>query len=100
MIEEVDHKVGLFIFQGLMTRYAKLLDMDLLRNGETQVIPLAIALLTVRWYGVMYLRLYTVVTKILLEQVAPFAEDREYMPDAIAITLRNTDQRVLHLIYI
>ena len=100
MIEEVDHKVGLFIFQGLMTRYAKLLGMDLLRNGETQVIPLAIALLTVRWYGVMYLRLYTIVTKILLELVALFAEDGEDMPNAIAIRLRNTDERILHLIYI
>ena len=100
MIEEVDHPVGLFICQSLMTGYAKLLGMNLLRNGEAQVIPLTIALLMVGWYGVMYLRFHIIITKILLEQVAPFAEDREYMPDAIAITLRNTDQRILHLIYI
>lgn len=79
---------------------AELLDVDLFCDGEAEVVPLGVALLTMRRYGVMDLRLYAIVAKILLECITLLAKNGEDMPDGVRDITGKDDARVLHLIYI
>ena len=58
MIEEVDNGVGLFVCHGGVAGEAEFGGVYALGDGERQVVPLAVALLTVGWDGVVHLRLY------------------------------------------
>ena len=64
---------------------AEFLLVDLLGDGERQMIPLLITLLLVGRYGIMYLRFNAVVCEISLQFVAARTENGEDMIDAIAI---------------
>ena len=64
------------------------------------MMPLRITLLTMGRYRVVYLRLHAVIEQILLQGIAPLAEDGEDVPDVVTVRARNANQRILHLIYI
>lgn len=49
-----------------MARDGKFLSMDLLSDGEREIIPIAVATLLVWRYGIMNLSLYAIILKILL----------------------------------
>ena len=49
-----------------MARDREFLSVDLLSDGEREMIPIAVAMLLVCRYGIMDLSLYAIVLKILL----------------------------------
>ena len=68
------------------------LSVNLLSDGEREIIPIAVATLLVRRYGIMNLSLNTIILKILLKAVAMLTKHRKDMPNAVAIVaLWHTD---------
>ena len=75
-----------------MAGNGKFLSVNLLSDGEREIIPIAVATLLVRRYGIMNLSLNTIILKILLKAVAMLTKHREDMPNAVAIVaLWHTD---------
>ena len=75
--------------------------MNLLGEGEGEVVPLLIATLFVRGDGIMDLSFYAMVLQVLLQAVALLAENGEDMPHAVTIiALGDTDEWILYLINI
>lgn len=74
--------------------------MDLLRDGEGEVVPLPVALLPVGRYRIVDYRLDSVVVKVLLQFIAvscPDAEDVEHVRVPVR-HLRQDDVRVLDIL--
>ena len=75
--------------------------MNLLGEGEGEVVPLLVATLFVRRDGIMDLSFYAIVLQVLLQAVALLAENGEDMPHAVSIiALGDTDEWILYLINI
>ena len=75
--------------------------MNLLSEGEGEVVPLLVATLFVRGDGIMDLSFYAMVLQVLLQAVALLAENGEDMPHAVTIiALGDTDEWILYLINI
>ena len=62
-IEEVGYDAGLFVCHGRMTGNGQFLGMNLLGDGEREVIPLSVALLLVGRNRIVNLCLHAVVGK-------------------------------------
>ena len=81
-----------------MARDREFLSVDLLSDGEREIIPIAVAMLLVWRYGIMNLSLYAIILKILLKALAMLTKHREDMPNAVTIVaLRHADQRICYL---
>ena len=81
-----------------MARDGKFLSVDLLSDGEREIIPIAVATLLVGRYGIMDLSLYAIILMILLKAVAMLTKHRKDMPNAVAIVaFWHANQRICYL---
>ena len=78
---------------------AQLLLVNLFCYGQLQAMPLAVALLEVRWNGVVNERFDALFTEVLLKTVALWAEYGENMVHVMCVvnTSWQANQRVLYM---
>ena len=88
MFYGIGNRFYLGIGHGLMTRKTKLTQMDALSYGERQMVPLTVATLPVRRYGIMDDGAYALVGKMLAQGIAVIAQYRIDMHHIISIAER------------
>ncbi len=93
----MDDVLHLGVGHGLMTRNAKFLLVDGLRNRQAKSMPIGITGLLVRRYGVVNDSLHTFVGKKMLEGVTLLAEYRINMEDTVVVAWVS-DERVLDVV--
>ena len=84
----IGNRFYLGIGHGLMTRKTKLTQMDALSYGERQMVPLTVATLPVRRYGIMDDGAYALVGKMIAQGIAVIAQYRIDMHHIISIAER------------
>ena len=84
----IGNRFYLGVGHGLMTRKTKLMLVDALSYGERQMVPLTVATLSVRRYGIMDDGAYALVGKMLAQSIAVIAQYRIDMHHVISIAER------------
>ena len=84
----IGNRFYLGIGHGLMTRKTELMLVDALSYGERQMVPLTVATLPVRRYGIMDDGAYALVGKMLAQGIAVIAQYRIDMHHIISIAER------------
>ena len=79
-VDRLDYSLCLLTGDYRTDGKAQFLRMDALGNRQADIVPLTVALLLVRGYGIMDQSLYAVCLQVFLEFVPALAEYWELMP--------------------
>jgi hypothetical protein len=80
-----------------MTGDGEFFAMDLFGDGQRKMMQFGVTTLAVRRYGIVDLRLETVVSQILLQFVTTSTEDGKDVPDTVARSAQRTRTRFVAL---